>query len=347
MEVKFVHPKRAYQARQQELDAAWRSVNSRGAYILQADGEEFESRLAHLVGKKHAIGVNSGTDALYLSLWALGIKQGDEVITSAHTFVASAQVIAQLGATPVLVDCHDDLLMHEEDVRYAITDKTKAIIPIHLTGDVSRLSDDLLYDLKEKKIHSVEDACQALGAKGLGYGITQCWSFYPFKILGSHGDAGAITTDDDALAAELRELRNHYKKDYSKWGINSRLDNIQAAILNVKIKYIQDTLFKREQVALKYREGFKDVEGLKLPEFTHGRVWQDFIIRTSRRDELYQFLKESGIETMKNDYPMPIPKLENAIKIESETLRIPCNEWLKQPEVEYVIEVIKSFYEKA
>lgn len=347
MEVKFVYPSRAYEARKQELDTVWENINKRGAYILQSDGEEFESRLAAFVGKKHAIGLNSGTDALYLSLWALGITKGDEVITSGHTFVASAQVAAQLGATPVLVDCQDDLLIHEEDIKKAITKKTKAIIPVQLTGAVVEFSDEFLAYCHEKGIYIVEDACQSLGAQGIGDGITQCWSFYPFKILGSHGDAGAITTDDDVLAEKLRELRNHWKSDYSEWGINSRLDNIQAGILNVKIAYIQETLQKRADVAFKYKAGFQRLEGITLPVYSEGRVWQDYIIRTSRRDELYEFLKEHGVQTMKNEYPMPIPKTPNALKIEAETLRIPCNEWLTEAEVDYVIGAIQKFYEAA
>lgn len=346
MEVKFVYPVRAYLARKAEIDRVNEDVNMRGAYILQKDGEEFESKLAALVGKKHAIGVNSGTDALYLSLWALGIKKGDEVITSGHTFVASAQVAAQLGATPVLVDCHDDLLIHEEDIKKAITKKTKAIIPVQLTGEVVQFSDEFLAYCHEAGIHIVEDACQSLGAQGIGDGITQCWSFYPFKILGSHGDAGAITTDDDELAKKLRNLGNHCKDGYQEWGVNSRLDNVQAAILNVKIADIADTLQKRSEVAQKYRVGLQRLEGLTLPNYTEGRVWQDYIIRTSKRDELYEFLKEAGIQTMKNEYPMPIPKTPNALKIEAETLRIPCNEWLTQTEIDYVIQALQKFYEK-
>lgn len=320
-----------------EMDAAIQDVLSRGDLILRGDLERFEQSFAKYVGKKHCIGLNSGTDALYLSLWALGIGRGDEVITSSHTFVASAQVIAQLGAKPVLVDVQDDLLIHVDEIIDAITDKTRAIIPVHLTGDVAKMNFPT-----ELKI--VEDAAQAVGAKGVGYGITQCYSFYPAKILGAYGDAGAITTDDDNLAEELRNLRHHYKKDYSKWGINSRLDNMQAAILNVKMKHLDEAQIKRRLIADQYFYAFNENIPLGLPEYSNGRVWQDYIVRTEKRDALYEHLKSCGVETMKNEYPMPIPKLPNSIKIENETLRLPCNENLSASEIRHVIESVKSFF---
>ena len=350
MEVRFFDPGKVYREHQSEMLNEIDRVLTKGDLILRQDVEDFEHNLAQYLGKKHAIGLNSGTDALYLSLWALGIGPGHEVITSGHTFVASAQVAAQLGATPVLVDVHDDLLMHPQDVKKAMTSKTKAIIPVHLTGSVAEqpIPESLMArerkEVLSEKVFVVEDACQALGAKGVGYGLTQCYSFYPAKILGAYGDAGAVTTDDDDLAAEIRELRNHYKKDYSKWGINSRLDNLQAAILNIRLKYLSVSHLRRAAVAHKYKAAFQRIEGLTLPAYYEGRVWQDYVIRTDRRDELYTFLKEHGVETMKNDYLMPIKKPKNALKIESETLRIPCNDILEDVEVDYVIQCIQGFY---
>ena len=342
--VRFFDPAKGYFKIKPEMDAVIQDVLARGDLVLRGDLEDFERNLAAYTGKKHAIGVNSGTDALYLSLWALGIGVGDEVIVPSHTFVATVQVVEQLGATPVLIDCNDDLLMQHTIQR---TTRTKAIMPVHLTGDVVRPYTGFADDMKKWGIHVIEDAAQALGAQGVGYGITQCYSFYPAKILGAYGDAGAITTDDDELAEELRNLRHHYKKDYSKWGINSRLDNLQAAVLNVKLKYLGESQLRRAQIAYKYRDAFKDITDLRLPEYSEGRVWQDYVIRftsANQRDSAYTWLKNCGIETMKNEYPFPIPKLPNSLKIEAETLRIPCNDVLDDDEVEYVIKNVRSFF---
>lgn len=342
MKVRFFDPGRKYMGLREEMLPVIDGVLKRGDLILREDMEQFEEQLAHYVGKKHAVAVNSGTDALYLTLWALGIGKGDEVIVPSHTFVATAQVVHQLGAMPIVVDVHDDLLMHGIDVVDYITDKTKAIIPVHLTGAVADIS-----ELQSSKYHIIEDAAQALGAHGVGYGLAQSWSFYPAKILGAYGDAGAITTDDEKLADELRQLRHHYKRDYSKWGINSRMDNLQAAILNVKLKHITDSIMRRYDIAEFYKEHLAGLP-LRLPEYSEGRVWQDYVIRCrskEEREQLYEYLKtECEVETMRNDYPMPIPKTPNAQKIEDETLRIPCNDVLSDEEITHVANSIKKFY---
>lgn len=340
--VRFFNPALGYQKIKPEIDRAIQSVLERGDLVLRKDLEEFEENLAKYTGKEYAVGVNSGTDALYLSLWALGIKPGDEVIVPSHTFVATAQVVAQLGATPVMVDVEDNLLVSPVAVAGALTKKTKAIIPVHLTGAVADVEDMLAFDTP-----IIEDAAQALGATGVGFGVTQCYSFYPAKILGAYGDAGAITTDDEDLAALFKDLRHHYKKDYSEWGINSRLDNMQAAILNVKMQYLAEAQLVRATIAEKYRDGLKDVKDIRLPEYSEGRVWQDYIIRArdeDDRDALFDFLKRQGIETMMNEYPMPVDKSPNALRIEGETLRIPCNENLTDEEVEYVITNIRKYF---
>lgn len=340
--VRFFDPGRAYRQRKEAYDTEIQRVLNAGDLILRKDVEDFEANFAKFCGKKYAVALNSGTDALYLSLWALGIGPGDEVIVPSHTFVATAQVVAQLGATPVLVDMGDD--WHKK-----LTDKTKAIIPAHIAGEV------LDWHTNIEWLHVIEDACQALGAQGVGFGKTQCYSFYPAKILGAFGDAGAITTDDEDLYEEIKELRGHYKKDYSKWGINSRMDNLQAAILNIKLHHMPETLADRDFISAKYASRLHRTR-IELPKNTDGRVWQDYIIRipsrlspdmphhNSYRDELYEHLKSRGIETMKNDYPMPIGKLPKAAQYEAETLRLPINEVLYESEVEAVIEAINEFY---
>lgn len=364
--VRFFNPGLGYSKIKEEVLPALDNTLSKGDLILRQDVEDFEATFAKYVGTKYCVALNSGTDALYLSLWALGIGPGDEVITCDHTFVASAQVIAQLGATPVLVPVGDDLLIRTDLIRAAITPKTKAIIPVHLTGAMANMT-DVLALAQEFHLHVVEDAAQALGAtqevrghiggtfedieadlevgitrKAGAFGDTGCFSFYPAKILGCYGDGGAVVTNNKNLADEIRELRNHYKKDYSKWGINSRFDNIQAVILNIKMKYLDAALARRREIA----EAYRSLEGVTLPEYTEGRVWQDYVIRVQDRDALFDYLKEKGIETMKNEYGFPIPKGEIAKLIESETLRIPCNELMTDAEVEYVIETINGYYKR-
>lgn len=336
MKVRFFNPALIYQKHKDDFDTAIARVLESGDLILREDVERFERELAAFLGVRYAIGLNSGTDALYLSLWALGVGRGDDVLVPSHTFVATAQVVAQLGANPVLYDM---------DGKIEFTPNTKAIIPAHIAGGFGANMSSLVFEATKRGIHVIEDACQALGAeqdeKMAGtFGVTGCFSFYPAKILGAFGDAGAVVTNDEAIYREILELRNHYKSDYSKWGINSRLDNLQAAVLNVRIRHLPKMLERRKEIAEYYLENLRGIVG--LPENTKGRVWQDFIIQVENRDEMYEKLKQLGVETMKNEYPMPIGKLPLAERYESTTLRIPCNDVLTDEEAKYVVEKIKE-----
>jgi len=206
---------------------------------------------------------------------------------------------------------------------------------------------------EETEIPIIEDACQALGAeidgkKAGNWGWAGCFSFYPAKILGCFGDGGAITTNDKEFADELKDMRNHYKYNPGKWGYNSRLDNIHASVLNVKIKYLEDILYRRQEIALMYDDGLANIRAIDLPETRTGRVYQDYIIRTSERDELSAFLKMNEVETMKNDYHFPddCPKPEKTVELEKQTLRLPISDILTDSEVRYIIEVINKFYVK-
>lgn len=329
MNVRFFDPGKDYKKYQSEINREMRRVLKAGDLILRGDVEKFEKSLAEYVGTKYAVALNSGTDALYLALKALGIKPGMRVAVPSHTFVATAQVVAQLGAEPVLYDM-DEVSSSNCDLH----------MTAHISGSIERVP--------EFEIPVIEDACQALGAIKNPKSAAQCWSFYPAKILGAYGDGGALTTNSDEIASEVRELRNHYKKDYSKWGINSRMDNLQATILNVKFQYLPKTLARRKKVAERYLRELHnlDFDGkLTLPENQEGRVWQDFVLNVGdKRDELYEYLKGHGIETMKNEYPFPIQKTPKSLVYEHWTLRIPCNEHLMLKEVKYVIEKIKQFY---
>lgn len=345
MNVSFVNYPKQHQKYQKEIEAAILRVCNSRARILQQEVKNFEQNLADFVGTKYAVGLNSGTDALFMTLKLLGVGSGDEVITVGHTFHATVEAIVWNGAKPVLVDVGEDGMMDVISVKKAITSKTKAIIPVHLMGDMVNVG-----ALSVLGLPIIEDACQALGAsyggvKAGAWGIAGAFSFFPAKILGAYGDAGAITTDDEALYKELKDMREHYKYNPGKYGFNSRLDELQAAILNVKIKHLPEMIQRRQEIADMYDDGLK---GVVLPTKRLGRVYQDYIIRTDRRDELAEFLKNKGIETLKNDYHFPddLPKPEHTVKLESQTLRLPCNDVLSDEEVKYVIEKSNEFFTK-
>ena len=353
MNIKFIDYGASYNRHKAEYDQAWERVNTDGKLILQEDVEEFEKKLASYIGVKYAVGVNSGTDALFLSLKAMGVGPGDEVITVSNTFKATITAIMHTGATPVIVDIGIDYLMDPAKVVAAITPKTRVIIPVHLSGDVCAM--EKIMDIAQRyNLDVVEDTAQALGGEYAGkkagsFGTTGCFSFYPAKILGCFGDAGAVTTNDPLLANELKELRNHYKLQPGGLGYNSRLDNLQAAVLNVKLKYLPEILAHRKVVAEYYNENLKGTGDIVLPPNRQGKVWQDYIIRVRRRDELAEFLKAEGIGTMT---PPVLPHKELGLEFELpktesynlEYLRLPCNPEVTPEQAEYVVAKIKEFY---
>ena len=337
MNIKFFNPALEFKQHQEEYVNNFIDVRSRGDLILRGDLEKFEKDFAKYVGTKYAVGVNSGTDALLIALKALDVKPEDRILVPSHTFVATAQVVAQIGAIPVLYDMDTNF---EE-----IHDDIKCVMVAHIAGEIMPNFEALLELARVLKIPIVEDACQALGAKMNGklagsFGKVGCFSFYPAKILGSPGDGGALVTDDEEVYKFALEYRNHWKCDYSNWGINSRLDNVWASELNLKLARLDKVLARRKEIAYKYHTKLK----CGLPLWDDNRVWQDFVIESGKRDELYEFLKEAGIETMKNGYPMPIGKLPVAQKYEENTLRIPINEVLTDEEQDYIIKKINEFY---
>ena len=346
MKVKFIDFPSDYKKRRTEVRKAMDDVLTRGDLILRDDVAQFEKTFAKHIGTKYCIAVNSCTDALYLALRGLDIGPGDEVIVPSRTFVASVQVIVQLGATPVYYD------VGSFSDKF-ITKKTKAIMPVHIEGEFDKQFEEILKASRKNNIPVVEDAAQALGAtlngkhKAGSFGVAGCFSFYPAKILGCYGDAGAITTNDKKMYEYCKEARNHFKYTNAGWGINSRMDNLQAAILLVKIKYHLADLDRREKIAGMYTRELKRLGDIELPPHTDGRVWQDYIVRTAskeERDRLFDHMAEWGVETMKNNYNFPVPKLPLAQAYEDETLRLPCNPEIKNKEVKYVIKKVKEFY---
>lgn len=339
MNIKFFTPGLAYEKIKPEIDSEMQRVLAAGDLILRKDVEAFEKTLAEYCGTKYAVALNSCTDALYLALRALKIGPGDEVLVPSRTFVASVQTIVQVGATPVFYDL---------DGKFTVSEKVKAIIPVHIEGAFDAHMDTILGLARDNNWYVIEDAAQALGAEMLGkkagsYGIAGCFSFYPAKILGAYGDAGALATDDKEMYKYVKDCRNHFKEDARDWGVNSRMDNLQAVVLNVRFKYLPDMLARRKEIAEMYHEGLKNLLLARPPQI-EGRVWQDYIIQTPARDILFSFLKEKGIETLKNNYPFPVPKLPLAQAYEDQTLRLPCNELLTDEEVLYVISQIRQFY---
>lgn len=307
------------QAHWDDYNAAFQRVMRSGCFIMGPEVKAFEDEAAAYLGVKHAIGLNSGTDALYIALRALGIGAGDEVITAPFTFFATAEAISHVGATPVFVDIEDDSYnINPSLIESTITDRTKAIIPVHLFGrpcDLDRLQ--ALADCHGLVV--VEDCAQAFGAawqgrKVGGFGAFGCFSFFPTKNLNAFGDGGLLTTNDDTLAAEARMLRFHgsRKKYFNEAvGYNSRLDELQAALLRVKLPYVESWNEGRRRVAQAYHDRLGSAPGLVLPALTDGHVFHQFTVRIqgADRDATQARLAEAGIGTMVY-YPVPVHRLK-------------------------------------
>ena len=363
--ISFVNYKIQYKGLKKEINKAVNRVLSRGDLILREDVEKFERKLAEFTGAKYAIGLNSGTDALFLSLKAAGIGKGDEVITVSHTFVASIAVIVQAGAKPVLVDVGNDFLMDTEKIEKVITKKTKAIIPVYLNGRMCDM-ERLMAISKKYNLIVIEDAAQALGSCFEGkmagsFGLTGCFSFYPAKILGCFGDGGGLTTNSSKVAEKIRLLRDHGQKTKTSilcYGWNSRLDNLQAAILNLKFKYFTKWIKKRREIARIYDKGLSQIGELKLPpapdfDSRFFDVFQNYVLRSQKRDELFDFLKKKGVETLIKD---PIPnhwhkslslshfKLPYTEQLAKEVISLPMYPELTNKQLDYIINCVKQFY---
>jgi len=363
--VPFVNFPLQYKNLKKEIDSAINNVLLRGDLILRKDVDDFERKLAKFVGAKYAVGLNSGTDALFLSLLAAGIGKGDEVITVSHTFIASIAAIVQCGAKPVLVDVTDDFLMDIDKIEMAITSKTKAVIPVYLNGRMCDM-DKLMRIVKKHNLIVIEDAAQSLGAKYKGkmagsIGLTGCFSFYPAKILGCFGDGGAITTNNLKIAENIRYLRDHGQKSKTNivfFGWNSRLDNLQAAVLNVKFKCLPRWIKERRKIAEIYNRGLSGISEIKLPptpdsDSKYFDIYQNYVLPAKKRDELYNFLKEKGVETLIKD-PIANHKqpglglshfnLPYTERLAEQVISLPMYPELSREQIEYVIECVRDFY---
>jgi len=350
---------------EQEVMASVRDVLSRGAYIMQRDLADFERELAQYLGVKHAIGVADGTMGLLLPLLATKLQPGDEVIVPSHTFVASAAAIRHAGGTPVLVDCGRDHLIDAKSVERAITPATRGIMPVQLNGRTAAM-DPILELARRHNLFIVEDSCQALGSSYKGrfagtFGIAGSISFYPSKTLGAFGDGGAIITNDDKLAEDVRMLRDHGRGpdgDVWSWGYNSRLDNLQAAILRIKLRKYDSYVARRRAIASLYQARLGHLEQLLLPpapdsEPDHFDIFQNYEIEAEQRDALRAHLEKRGVRTIlqwggkaihqnaKLGFKVNLPYTEAMVK---KFMLLPMNTALKDEDVHYICDCIEEFY---
>lgn len=357
---------RQYERLEPEIESALRHVLRGGQFILGPEGEAFETECAAYLGVSHAIGLGSGSDAIKLLLGAVGVGPGTEVITPAFSFVASATAALHLGARPVFADVEPATLAIDPDrVADAITPQTRAILAVHLYGQPAAMG-PLRVLADRHGIALVEDAAQAFGASlggrpiG-GHGRAAAFSFYPTKNLAAYGDAGLVTTTDGALATQLRLERNHgqtQKYQHAALGWTARLDELQAAILRVKLRHLPEWTRARQAVAARYAEGLAGlpvVLPVERPGATH--VYHQYTIRTARRDALAAHLSAVGIGTACH-YPLPIPAqpLFRDLGYDStpypaawaaarEVLSLPCFPELRPDEIDAVIAAVRSFFE--
>lgn len=350
------------QSRPQMLKAIDQTLQS-GQYILGKNVKKFERNFAEYIGARYCIGVANGLEALQISLMALGIGKGDEVITVSNTAVATALAITNAGAKPVFVDIDDYYHIDVNKIEEKITKRTKAIIPVHLFGQVVDIV-GLLKIAKKYNLKVIEDACQAHGAsykskKAGVFGDAGCFSFYPTKNLGSYGDGGAITTNSKKIYEKCKMLRNYGQKDryhHAIKGLNSRLDEIQAAILNEKLKELDFLNKKRNELAKLYFQSLKDVPQIIRPKIrpSNYHVFHLFVIQAKNRGSLIEFLKNHGVESLIH-YPIPIHKqkcyqeynnlsVPKTEKFASKILSLPINPFINKNEVLKISKLIKEYY---
>jgi dTDP-4-amino-4,6-dideoxygalactose transaminase len=345
-----------------ELMKAVERVLDHGFFMLGPEVENFEKEVAAYCGTKFAVGMNSGTDSLYLALRSLNIGPGDEVITTPMSWIATLNAIVLCGATPVFVDVKEDLNINEDLIEAAITSRTKAILPVHFTG---RMCDILRVQkiAQRHQLHLVEDAAQAFGAmipEGLAgsFGIIGCFSLNPMKILGGYGEAGITVTNDAGLADRMKSMRygGTINREDCHWpSLNGRLDAIQAAMISVGWKYLNGKIEKNRQIAKRYNAGLNGVVGCPPDAaIKSSHVYYSYAILGDRRDELKEYLLKNGVETKiqhpilmpyhtayKGKFSPSIPVAERQVK---RLLCLPMDAALTDEQIDYVIDQVKKFY---
>ncbi len=364
MKVPFVDLRAQYDAIKDQIDARLKKVFERGDFILGEEEKNFETQFARYCGASYAVGVNSGTDALYLALAALDVGPGDEVILPSFTFIATALCVSYAGAVPVFVDIEEETYnIDTHQLKKAVTAKTKAIIPVHIYGQPANMN-EIMAIAKEHNIAVVEDAAQAHGAlyrgkKAGALGDVACFSFYPTKGLGAFGDGGMIVTNDQHIYEKSLMLRDYGRTgryDHKIKGYNSRLDTVQAVILSAKLPHLDEWNKMREAIAVHYGELLKGFEGVRMPTIKNDRthVFQTFAVRMSHRDEVCKAMSGRGIGVLIH-YPIPL-HLQDAYaelghkrgdfpvseSVADEILSLPMFPHMSKEQVEYVCKNLKE-----
>ncbi|HBH00753.1 MAG: hypothetical protein A2X36_02440 [Elusimicrobia bacterium GWA2_69_24] len=362
--VPFVDPREHYRRLKHEIDAAIIGTLAQGDLVLRGQLRSFEQHLAEFVGVRYAVGVNSCYHALHLSLLAAGIGSGDEVVTVGHTFVATISAVVHAGASPVLVDVGKDFNMDMACLERAITPRTRAVIPVHLNGRVCDM-DRLSALAARHRLVVIEDAAQALGAsfggRGAGsFGAAGCFSFYPFKALGGIGDGGAVTTNDPEVARTVTLLRfngeDRETGEFHHHGYTALLDNVQAAVLDVKLRHLPRWIEHRRAMAARYTEGLRGLAGVALPPIDgdgYHDSFQNYVIRAHRRDALRAFLREQGVETLVHwskpvwqhkGLGLPGPDLPETEALCEEVISLPMSAETTEEHVDATVAAIRAFY---
>jgi dTDP-4-amino-4,6-dideoxygalactose transaminase len=361
--ITFADFKREYAEVGAEINSVIERVLKSGWLVLGEEVRSFEEEFSRYIGADFGVGVNSGSDALYLAVMALGIKGGDEVITVAHTFTADADAIVRNGATPVFVDIDlETYCIDVTKIEEKISRRTRAILPVHLYGHPADM-DPIMALAKKHKLYVIEDACQAHGAEYKGrkvgsIGDIGCFSFYPTKNLGAYGDAGMVVTNNEKLADKIRMLRNYGQSDryhHEFLGINSRLDEIQAAILRVKLKYLDKWNEKRRSLARLYGQLLRNTSVfLPVEKDCAKHVYYLYVIRHKERDLLQRHLADNGIQSLIH-YPVPIHKQKSYTamgyaadlpvteQIRNEIVSLPIHPWLTESDITQVTSLIKDY----
>ena len=363
--VPFFNYPHVFSSDEQALTEIFVDVGRRGAFIAQRDLAIFEQRVADYVGAKHVLGIANATDALHLAMRAAGIGAGDEVIFCSHTMVATAASVHFAGGTPVPVDCGPDHLIDPQAVERAITPRTKAILPTQLNGRTCDMH--ALQEIADRHgLLIVEDAAQALGSKFNGrsagtFGLAACISFYPAKTLGCLGDGGCVITNDDDLCHQLRLLRDHGRDETGEvrtWGLNSRLDNLQAAFLNHKLDHYEAAIARRREIAQQYDERLRELTQLVLPpapgsDDRHFDIFQNYELEAENRDPLQAFLKNNGVGTLIQWGGKAVHQfrglgftnhLPNTERLFERLLMLPMNTSLTDEDVSYVCDCVHRYY---
>ena len=340
-------------------------ISSRGAFILQKEVEEFERNLTSFTGAKYSIGVGNATDGLEIAWMSIGLNQGDEVICSAHTMIATASAIKAAGGTPIPVDINDSGLIDCEAINNSINSRTVGIMPTQLNGRICEM-DKIMDIAKKNKLFVVEDAAQALGSTYKGkhagtFGDAAAISFYPAKLLGCFGDAGAVITNNENYFDRMYQLHDHGRNlngEIRSWGRNSRMDNLQAAILNFKLNKFKEDLKRRREIASIYHQKLSDLEELKLPRppsdsSDYFDSFQNYELEADRRNELQEYLFSKGISTLVQwsgkaihqwdslGFNVKLPRVE---KFFEDCIMIPMNTFLSNDDLEIICDNIRSFY---